>query len=88
MKQKATRATLAGVAALGLCALFLANQVEDDTNPAYGGTVASVIDGDTLVLRGLEGSIRLWGIDAPERDETGFLAAKTALVRVVQGQLL
>ena len=88
MKQKTTKAILAGVAALGLCAMVLVPQIEEDTVPPDTGTVAHVIDGDTLVLRGREGSIRLWGVDAPEKDESGFLAAKNALARMVQAQPL
>lgn len=33
-----------------------------------GASVAAVVDGDTLLLDGLR--VRLWGIDAPERDQT------------------
>lgn len=33
-----------------------------------GASVAAVVDGDTLVLDGLR--VRLWGIDAPERNQT------------------
>lgn len=38
-------------------------------------TVTRVVDGDSLYLQGHEPQIRLWGVDAPERDEEGFSAA-------------
>ncbi|MFV1654359.1 MULTISPECIES: thermonuclease family protein, partial [unclassified Phaeobacter] len=44
------------------------------------GTVGYVFDGDTLRLRGgQESRLRLWGVDAPEKDEAGFQEAKIAL---------
>lgn len=47
------------------------------------GTVGYVFDGDTVRLRGgQESRLRLWGVDAPEKDETGFYEAKIALERI------
>ena len=50
------------------------------------GTVSYVIDGDTIILEGVETRLRLWGIDAPERGEDGYEEARNALYRMVQGK--
>lgn len=54
----------------------------------YRGRVSRVVDGDTFYLEGLETRIRLWGVDAPERDEQGFDAATDELARLVGGETL
>lgn len=50
------------------------------------GTVRYVTDGDTFSLHGVERPIRVWGLDAPERDEPGASAATSTLRRLVAGQ--
>ena len=47
-----------------------------------------VVDGDSLYLKGFKPQVRLWGIDAPERSEQGYGAAKSALEQLVQKQTL
>lgn len=47
-----------------------------------------VVDGDTLYLKGVATRIRLWGVDAPEREELGFDEATQALAALVAGQTL
>lgn len=49
---------------------------------------ARVVDGDTLYLQGVATRIRLWGVDAPEREEPGFDEATQMLVGLVMGQTL
>ena len=44
------------------------------------------MDGDSLYLDGYKPQIRLWGVDAPERDERGFQAASETLSRFALGQ--
>jgi len=54
-----------------------------------GRTVASVTDGDSLKLkRGLCGSkhVRLANMNAPERGQPGYQAAKARLRKMVQGK--
>src|ERR1700674_475642 len=48
-----------------LAALILASVADASTDGIVGQ--ASIIDGDTLEIRGTR--IRLWGIDAPESDQ-------------------
>ena len=45
-------------------------------------TVKRVVDGDSLYLQGYQPQIRLWGVDAPERDEHGFKAATRQLSKI------
>ncbi|WP_377404656.1 thermonuclease family protein [Plastorhodobacter daqingensis] len=52
------------------------------------GAVRYVTDGDTLSLRGVDRPIRVWGLDAPERNERGASAATSTLQRLVAGQSL
>ena len=50
------------------------------------GRVSYVVDGDSLYLKGHKAQVRLWGVDAPERGESGFQAATDALYRMAHGQ--
>ena len=47
-----------------------------------------VVDGDSLYLTGFKPQVRLWGVDAPERNEQGYGAAKRALELLAQRQTL
>lgn len=49
-------------------------------------TGATVTDGDTLRQGGTR--YRIWGIDAPERDEPGFAAATAAMEALIAGRAL
>ncbi len=46
---------------------------------SFSGQVRYVVDGDSLYLHGVEQQIRLWGINAPERDERGYKQATRQL---------
>lgn len=46
------------------------------------GVARYVVDGDSLYLVGEKRQIRLWGVDAPERDEAGFDAARSVLKKL------
>lgn len=55
---------------------------------AFQGRVSAVVDGDTFHVAGFSPSVRLWGVDAPERNETGFFEAGAALSRFIRGRTL
>jgi micrococcal nuclease len=59
--------------------------VSAQTN-TVSGAVRYVTDGDTFKLRGVERPIRVWGLDAPERNERGASAATSTLRRLVAAQ--
>lgn len=42
-------------------------------------TVRYVVDGDSLYLENHDPQIRLWGVDAPEKNESGYNRAKNTL---------
>ncbi|MBT8148948.1 MAG: thermonuclease family protein [Pseudomonadales bacterium] len=52
------------------------------------GLCTHVVDGDSLYLQGHKSQVRLWGVDAPERNERGYAAAKAALRELAQGRTL
>lgn len=54
----------------------------------FYGTVIRVTDGDTFHLNSVEPAIRVWGLDAPERDENGGSAATRAMRTLIYGQPL
>lgn len=81
---------------LPICALVLASVVFSTATPRAAaedlGTiearVARVVDGDTFKLSGQSQSIRVWGLDAPERNKVGGSAATAALKALISGQTL
>jgi endonuclease YncB( thermonuclease family) len=56
--------------------------------PSFDGVVKSVTDGDTFRMVNLKPAIRVWGLDAPEREEAGGYAATHALSVLISDQLL
>lgn len=54
----------------------------------FSGRVTRVTDGDTFRMSGVEPAIRVWGLDAPERDEQGGSAATGTMRSLVGGQTL
>ena len=48
--------------------------------------VTRVVDGDTFKLQGQTRSIRIWGLDAPERDKADGPAATAALRQLISGE--
>ncbi len=58
--------------------LFAAPEMPRAGEP-FSGQVRYVVDGDSLYLHGLKKQIRLWGINAPERNEPGYKQATRQL---------
>ena len=54
----------------------------EKNNFENSGRCNRVVDGDSLYIKGQKTQIRLWGVDAPERDEAGYQKAKDALIRL------
>ena len=52
------------------------------------GQVAFVVDGDTLKISTAEPLVRLWGVDAPEKNEKGFQRAKIALKHLAEDKVV
>lgn len=55
---------------------------------SFEGRITRVVDGDTFHVAGVAPAIRLWGVDAPEKDEDGFLEAGAALANFTRGHTL
>lgn len=65
--------------------LFLRNITPKEIGE-LNGTVRHVVDGDSLFLNSTKKPIRLWGVDAPERDEDGYAEATKALTRMAHNK--
>ena len=50
------------------------------------GVVRYVVDGDSLYLSRYKPQVRLWGVDAPEKGQSGFNAATEQLKRLADGK--
>jgi endonuclease YncB( thermonuclease family) len=66
---------------------FLAHE-EPPSRETFGGTVNWVTDGDTFKIQGYPWPIRIWGIDAPERDTNAGVTARVFVERLIKGQNL
>jgi endonuclease YncB( thermonuclease family) len=54
----------------------------------FHGTVTRIVDGDTFWISSADVRIRVWALDAPERDAPGFDAATEAFRRLIDGRTL
>jgi hypothetical protein len=52
------------------------------------GAAARIVDGDTFYLEGNDRRLRLWGVDAPEKDMPGAAEATEALTNLLAGRTL
>ena len=77
--------TFAAVGAMCLAAVLAPTAANAEE---FSGTVTRVTDGDTFHLSGVDPAIRVWGLDAPERDERGGSAATKAMRGLIDGQPL
>jgi endonuclease YncB( thermonuclease family) len=82
------------VVALAACAGY-ANLPDATPNSAVpsasgglAGHVTRVVDGGTFWLDSSDERIRVWGLDAAERDEPGGAQATAALTSLIAGQTL
>ena len=48
--------------------------------------VTKVIDGDTFMTSSRTKAVRLSNVDTPEKGQTGYSKAKTALTKLIQGK--
>ena len=72
------------IAVIG-AAFFFRND-SDAGKDTVSGRVRHIVDGDSLYIEGHKPQIRLWGVDAPEKDENGYNAAKSYLTRIAKGK--
>ena len=61
---------------------------QDLLKPMLSMEVGRVVDGDSLYLAGQQRQIRLWGVDAPERNKPGYWSARRALNNLTNNQRL
>ena len=84
--------TLLGVACVLIGVLLVWTSAADDIQVAEGaefsGKVTFVVDGDTFHMSGVKPSIRVWGMNTPEAGEKGYKAARNALSRMVNKNVL
>lgn len=52
------------------------------------GKVKNVIDGDTFEISGGDRMVRLLGINAPDRGETGYEESKASLKKLIEGKTI
>lgn len=76
----------ATLVALSLAALVLPSPAQ--AQGTIEARVSRIIDGDTFTLSGESRRIRVWGLDAPERNERGATAATNAMRALISGQIL
>ena len=69
---------------------LVAQQFKPTAPPLQGEKITAkvrhVVDGDSLYLKGYKPQIRLWGVDAPEKQKSGFNAATEQLKRLSLGE--
>lgn len=78
---------------IGLVLLLFEFQVtgKEPTPTKLSGITAKVrhvVDGDSLYLSRYKPQIRLWGVDAPEKNEPGYTKASTQLKKFALGKEL
>lgn len=52
------------------------------------GKVKSVIDGDTFEISGGDRTVRMLGINAPDRGEAGYAESRTSLAKLIDGKTI
>lgn len=77
-----TLEALAVFALVGILMMLIRPPRADLSEMRIEGVVRYVVDGDTLYIEGHRPAIRIWGINAPEKGESGYQAATNALSRL------
>jgi endonuclease YncB( thermonuclease family) len=77
-----TRPTSIVLVALSLVAVRVVGAEYPET---ISGSLERIVDGDGLYLVGYDHQVRLWGIDAPERGDKGYLEAGAHLGSLTDG---
>jgi endonuclease YncB( thermonuclease family) len=72
----------------GLSALQPASAAEARQATVLEAKVSKILDGDTFTLSGESRRIRVWGLDAPERNHPGGSAATATLRNLISGKVL
>jgi endonuclease YncB( thermonuclease family) len=62
--------------------------MEEPGDATLAGVPAKIVDGDTFYLEGVEARLRLWGVDAPEKNAPGAVEATQALTALIAGKRL
>lgn len=78
-----------GLAVVAVVLGFIATQSAKTPSRPTGTplrAVTRIVDGDSLYLQGIDTQIRLFGVDAPERNEPGYAEARTALRQLAKGK--
>ncbi|WP_229802187.1 thermonuclease family protein [Paramylibacter ulvae] len=57
-------------------------------NATFSGVVKWVTDGDTFLVDGHDWPVRVWGIDAPERDTDAGVTSRAYLTDMIKGQVV
>lgn len=71
-----------------ICAFSLSAPPAAAQGQVISGVVLRVTDGDTFRLSGLDVAVRVWGLDAPERKQSGGSAATSAMRALIDGHTL
>ena len=83
MNKKSVRLLGTAIISLSMIIVFFENRRERLHVPdTIESNVQYVVDGDSLYLENHTPQIRLWGVDSPERSESGYDRAKDALTRI------
>jgi endonuclease YncB( thermonuclease family) len=68
--------------------VYIVAKMPDEPRDKFTGRVTWVSDGDTFKMFGHEWPIRVWGIDAPERDNAAGKASRSFVTRLINGKML
>jgi endonuclease YncB( thermonuclease family) len=71
---------------VGLASLLYFAHENPKPNPSFSGNVTWVSDGDTFKVAGHKWPVRVWGIDAPERDTPEGQTARDYLTKWIKGK--